>query len=473
MPSATTITLHVVLPKGGREELVVGHDESVRVLKQLLMARTGLAPDEQTLYFKGMLLDDDVVLSFYDIADGYTLRLGRTRGRSHLVSTLHVRTLKAHPPVALRGLKSWRAVVRSVQWIVCLWRASTSRRGTCRKLSMRPHVEHGFSYDVSPASQTSLTAGAYQALLRAPHERDVNDALALTHWLLSLGKCTPYLIAECISSHDVTLSMELRTCAAGDCVFKQDDVGDCLYIVLHGSITMAMHGFGCIGRFGPGTLFGDGATPAIAADGLLHRTATALIDYDAIVTQIAVLRPTPAVAVLRHQLHNMLRVKLNYLHNIAYFRDFSRASMVRLAYSCTYTAFTAKTPLVAQGDPIPALFLLVAGTLTTITHLPNATTKVLDMLEAPQLCGEEHCAGKTWSSVTVLAMPGAVVLAQCAPTDVSRPYAGLRPSPRMRRLQALHHFQDVQFRDNREAKKRSESAFPSTHKTLSMPFLTP
>ncbi|KDO25428.1 hypothetical protein SPRG_09370 [Saprolegnia parasitica CBS 223.65] len=424
MPSATTITLHIVLPKGGREELLlVAQDESVRVLKQLVMARTGLAPDEQTLYFKGMLLDDDAVLSFYDIADGYTLRLGRTRGRSHLVPTLHAR--KATTPVALRGLKSWRAVVRSVQWIVCLWRASARRRGTDRTLPMRLPIEHGFAYDVSPTSQASLTAAAHQALLSAPNVRDANDASALTQWLLSLSKCTSYLIAECIASHgmnerwlsqlhpsiDVTPSMELRACAAGDCVFKQGDVGDCMYIVLHGSITMAMHGFGCIGHFGPGTVFGDGATPGVAVDGQMHRTATALIDYDAIVTHLVVLRPAPAVAVLRHQLHNMLRVKLNYLHNISYFRDFSRASMVRLAYSCTYTAFTAKTLLVAQGDRITALFLLVAGTLTTMTHLPNAATKVLDMLEAPQLCGEEHCAGKTRSSVTVLAMPGAVVLA--------------------------------------------------------------
>ncbi|OQS01408.1 hypothetical protein ACHHYP_01080 [Achlya hypogyna] len=472
-----TITLYVALPKRGRAVLIVPRDDTVNSLKLLLVERTGLPPQEQTLFFKDTVLDDDVALSSYKLENGYTLRLRRGR----LCPEPPLRPLQEAPKFP-RGVRRWRVVAIGVQWIVRVWRLACLRQGHVRlDLPGQPTVEMGYARDVSLETQVAMTAAVNSVLLKAPHERDLSDAATIQQWLLCLSKCAPYLIADCIATYDLMPAMELKVYAAGDCIFHQDDVGDRVFIVLHGAVTVAVHKFGCLGRFGTGFVFGDGETPSLAADGSLRRTITVLADYGALMTQVIVLRPTPAVAALVHQLHNMQRVKLNYLYTVAYFRDFPRASMARLAYNCSYVSYQTKTLLVAQGDTISALLLLVAGSITTITHSAHSNTKVLDILEAPQLCGEEYCAGERGSSLTVLAMPGAVVMvmplplvdmmALYQPMDMSRPYGGLCPSPRMRRLHTLDRVQDVLYRGTREAKKRSENAFPSTHKPVSMPFL--
>ena len=52
---------------------------------------------------------------------------------------------------------------------------------------------------------------------------------------------------------------------------------------------------------------------------------------------------------LLRQLQIHLGQKLNAIHNIPYFRDFSRLSMARMAYASVSKTFASKTVVLQQG----------------------------------------------------------------------------------------------------------------------------
>jgi len=228
----------------------------------------------------------------------------------------------------------------------------------------------------------------------------------------AFGNCPLFSHIEIDIVRQVTWAMPLRKLSPGECIVKQGDTGDSLFVLISGGVEVYDDSatppkFIC--KFHRGRVFGELA--------MLYNVPRMLSIYAVAGTGCVVAQLTRAVyqnLIVRHQMKNRER-RETCLCKSRYLDTLNAEQIARLADVLDINDFEAGEVIVRQGEPGDELYIVLTGECAATVETGGGADGEIDIQEHRRyregdIFGERALLNRTTRAATVTALARSEVL---------------------------------------------------------------
>ncbi|RHY08402.1 hypothetical protein DYB25_000604 [Aphanomyces astaci] len=371
------------------ERLQVASYLTVCNVKVLIFKELGIPYEEQTLFHRTVLLEDNFELGQLGIHNDSTIYVVRKKryrsiGASQTTITTIVLSTSAADGYNLvdvaAPLPPFHMIVKRIAFAISYLRQLDRMQQSHSRHKIwtggAPHdaqSPRGHRPQPPPSKKQSELATALDALrvsLAVPFEmRTQADIRVIKKWLGSIKYFTDAHVPDS-SLLDVSRHITCATYKSGEFVFRQGDPEEGFYVIIQGSLSIAGHGEGLFATMKRGQCFGE---VGLFKNCTGQRSASAIVNFDTSATELACVSRDVYIRSIGMHKENMLVEYEQFLSECPQFASLPKERMTLLAYA-------ADSKYVDSGD-----FLLRNGTHNT-DHLQDShhQPEVCSKLKNPQ-----------------------------------------------------------------------------------------
>jgi len=218
----------------------------------------------------------------------------------------------------------------------------------------------------------------------ATHAHKPDEASELLHH-------TP--LFSSLSPHDLDLLIqgaEVVHAAEGNDIFHEGDLGDALFVIVEGAITLISDTpkRRMLAALAEGQFFGESALLRSEARNATARAVvdTTLLRVDQNLIRRLIARSPHVLVVLLCFLRDRMTQRL--MRTSPLFEGLSRAEQVKLGRQFRFLEAVPGTLLIRQGQRSPALYFVLSGQLEVLATTPSGTPERIASLEPGDVFGE-------------------------------------------------------------------------------------
>ncbi|RLO00415.1 hypothetical protein DYB28_000361 [Aphanomyces astaci] len=357
------------------ERLQVASYLTVCNVKVLIFKELGIPYEEQTLFHRTVLLEDNFELGQLGIHNDSTIYVVRKKryrsiGASQTTITTIVLSTSAADGYNLvdvaAPLPPFHMIVKRIAFAISYLRQLDRMQQSHSRHKIwtggAPHdaqSPRGHRPQPPPSNKQSELATALDALrvsLAVPFEmRTQADIRVIKKWLGSIKYFTDAHVPDS-SLLDVSRHITCATYKAGEFVFRQGDPEEGFYVIIQGSLSIAGHGEGLFATMKRGQCFGE---VGLFKNCTGQRSASAIVNFDTSATELACVSRDVYIRSIGMHKENMLVEYEQFLSECPQFASLPKERMTLLAYA-------ADSKYVDSGD-----FLLRNVTASTVVSVPR------------------------------------------------------------------------------------------------------
>ncbi|ETW09576.1 hypothetical protein, variant [Aphanomyces invadans] len=403
---------------------------TVSNVKVLIFKEFGILYEEQILFHRTVLLEDNLELAQCNIHHGSTLYVvQKKRYRSIGASQMTIKSIVLNSAAAdgyilvdiPAPLPPIHVIVKRIAFAISYLRQldvmqqSHTRHKIWQSGAHNSHNDNPRARPHPPSTkqhEMKEALATLRASLVVPFEmRTQADIRVIKKWLGNIKYFSDANVPD-TSLLDVSRHITITTYQPGDVVFRQGDPGGGFFVILQGSVSIAGHGAGLFATMKRGECFGD---VGLFKNCTGHRSASALVNFDTPVTELACIsREVYSRSIGMHK-ENMLVEYEKLLSECPQFSSFPKETMTLLAYAAQSKFVDSGGFLFHNGSHIDHLYLVVRGefrvTASAVVSVPRPIldddndddlldydnsmmekrATVMTLRSAPTLFGHEAC----------------------------------------------------------------------------------